>query len=184
MDETTSLGQWPPASTMHSPRLVLDPLVVEHATELAPLLDDPRLHEFTGGSPATADSLRVRFQIKTRGYSADGSERWLNWVVRSAGETGSPVGLVQATITATSGEFQAAVAWVIATEFQGKGYAKEAAATVVDWLCRQAPVRLIAYIHPGHTASSSVAAAVGLHPTTERVDGEVVWVRDPTPQAR
>jgi hypothetical protein len=30
-------------------RLDLEPLTVAHAAELAPLLDDIRLHEFTGG---------------------------------------------------------------------------------------------------------------------------------------
>ena len=36
---------------LESERLVLEPLRVEHAEELAPLLDDPRLHEFIGGDP-------------------------------------------------------------------------------------------------------------------------------------
>jgi len=35
-------------------RLDLEPLAVAHATELAPLLDDPSLHEFTGGAPLPA----------------------------------------------------------------------------------------------------------------------------------
>jgi hypothetical protein len=35
-------------------RLDLEPLAVAHAAELAPLLDDPSLHEFTGGAPLSA----------------------------------------------------------------------------------------------------------------------------------
>ena len=47
-------------------RLDLEPLVAEHAAELAPLLDDAALHEFTGGAPvggvtvADADAASAR----------------------------------------------------------------------------------------------------------------------------
>ncbi len=35
-----------------------------------------------------------------------------------------------------------------------------------------------ALIFPGHVASESVAQKVGLHPTAQFVDGEVVWATD------
>jgi hypothetical protein len=34
---------------------------VAHAAELAPLLDDPCLHEFTGGAPLSAAALAARY---------------------------------------------------------------------------------------------------------------------------
>jgi hypothetical protein len=34
---------------------------VAHAAELAPLLDDTALHEFTGGAPLSAAALAVRY---------------------------------------------------------------------------------------------------------------------------
>jgi RimJ/RimL family protein N-acetyltransferase len=37
--------------------------------------------------------------------------------------------------------------------------------------------RVVAYIHPEHTASMGVARALALAPTGERVDGEIVWER-------
>src|SRR5262245_35239630 len=43
-------------------RLDLEPLAVAHAAELAPLLDDPRLYEFTGGTPVSAAALADRYQ--------------------------------------------------------------------------------------------------------------------------
>ena len=45
----------PPSTALTTARMVLEPLRVEHATELAAVLDDPRLHEFTGGEPPTLD---------------------------------------------------------------------------------------------------------------------------------
>ncbi len=47
--------QAPPALTaerLESKRLILEPLRVEHADELAPVLDDLKLHRFIGGAPA------------------------------------------------------------------------------------------------------------------------------------
>ena len=48
-------------------RLDLEPLAVAHAAELAPLLDDPCLHEFTGGVPLAAAALAARYaRLATR----------------------------------------------------------------------------------------------------------------------
>jgi hypothetical protein len=41
-------------------RLDLEPLTEAHAAELAPLLDDPALHEFTGGTPLPETALTAR----------------------------------------------------------------------------------------------------------------------------
>jgi hypothetical protein len=38
-------------------RLDLEPLLATHAAELAPVLNDPALHEFTGGTPLDATAL-------------------------------------------------------------------------------------------------------------------------------
>src|SRR5947199_4579863 len=42
-------------------RLDLEPLAVAHAAELAPLLDDAALHEFTGGTPLSEAALTARY---------------------------------------------------------------------------------------------------------------------------
>ena len=63
-------------------RLVLEPLRVEHAEEMAPVLADEELHEFIGGRPESVDELRARYRRQARGVSDDGDERWFNWVLR------------------------------------------------------------------------------------------------------
>ena len=60
-------------------------------SELAPLLDDSDLHVFTGGAPETLEQLTARYARQVRGRSADGSQQWLNWIVRRA-DTGEAVG--------------------------------------------------------------------------------------------
>lgn len=154
-------------------RLRLEPLRADHAEELAPLLDDWRLHEFIGGRPLGLEELRVRFERQVLGRSADGRERWLNWVVREHA-SGMAVGQIQATVTPNSGG-QAQLAWTIAIASQGCGYAREAAAVVAAWLTHHGVGELVAHIHPHHIASGRVAESLGLSPTQEMVDGEVRW---------
>ena len=55
-------------------RLDLEPLAMAHATELAPLLDDPSLHEFTGGAPLPAAALAGRYARLAARRSADGHQ--------------------------------------------------------------------------------------------------------------
>ena len=80
-------------------RLDLEPLAVAHAAELAPLLDDPRLHEFTGGEPVSAAVLADRYQRLEQRRSPGGDQGWGNWVMRVRA-TGRAVGTVQATLPA------------------------------------------------------------------------------------
>jgi len=159
-------------------RLDLEPLTVAHAAELAPLLDDIRLHEFTGGAPASAAALADRYARLAVRRSPGGDQLWGNWVLRLRG-TGSAVGTVQATLPAGGpAAGPAEVAWVVAHAAQGRGYAREAARSLVGRL-HEAGWTVVAHIHPRHVASQQVARAAGLVPTAEVHDGEVGWVRSP-----
>jgi RimJ/RimL family protein N-acetyltransferase len=162
------------ACRLESERLVLEPLRPEHATELAPVLDDTSLHQFIGGRPDSEAELRARYERLAVGPSPDGQERWLNWIVRVR-STGEAVGTMQATVTTSERQTVADVAWVIGTSHQRKGFAKEAAALVVSWLRGQGVGCVRAYIHPDHDASMHVARSVGLLATDVIEDGEVRW---------
>jgi RimJ/RimL family protein N-acetyltransferase len=166
---------WPRAVPLGTERLALEPLRPEHATELAPVLDDPALHAYTGGEPATEEQLRVRFTRQAAGHSPGGGEGWLNWVARDRA-TRAPVGIVQATIGEDAGGRTAALAWTVATSRQGEGLATEAGRAAMEWLREQGVTRFAASIHPDHGASAAVARHLGLAPTDERRGGEVRWV--------
>jgi enoyl-CoA hydratase/carnithine racemase/RimJ/RimL family protein N-acetyltransferase len=159
---------------LESDRLVLEPLRVEHADELVLVLDDPALHEFIGGRPATPDELRRRFTRQVKGRSPDGRAEWLNWTVRVR-VTGRAVGLAQATVTADAQGQTADLAWMIATAYQGQGLAKESTGLVAEWLRDRGVDRLGAHIHPDHHASMAVARSIGLAPTDVLKDGEIRW---------
>ena len=162
----------------HTERLDLEPLTVEHAAELAPVLDDAALHEFTGGEPLSVAALTARYARLAERRSPDGHQLWGNWVIRVR-ETGVAAGTMQVTLPAGGpAAGPAEVAWVVGLRAQGRGYAREAASSLVA-LLREADWTVIAHIHPAHLASQRVARAAGLAPTEEIHDGEVRWVIRP-----
>ena len=162
------------AQPLESSRLLLEPLRVDHAEELAPVLSDRSLYHFTGGAPPTAAELRARFESQTRGGSPDGRSCWLNWVVRERA-TNRVVGTVQATVKFSGATPVADLAWVIGASHQGNGFAKEAAGAMAAWLREQGVGRLRAQIHPRHEDSNQVARSIGLEQTGTIVDGELRW---------
>jgi RimJ/RimL family protein N-acetyltransferase len=166
---------WPRAEPIATPRLDLEPLRVDHAREMAPVLADPALHAFIGGEPGSASELSARYARQVAGQSPDGGQGWLNWVVRDSA-TGEPVGTVQATVSDTDGGRSAELAWVIATTRQGQGLATEAASAARDWLRERGVQAFTAHIHPDHAASAAVARRLGLEATDRQRDGEVRWV--------
>ena len=170
----TPLEDLPEPGLLRGGQVVLEPLQVAHANVLAPLLDDPRLHTFIGGTPATEEQLVERYGHQAAGWSPDRSERWLNWVVRLRAED-QVVGTVQATVRSLDGRLAAEVAWVVATAYQGHGYAKGAASTMAEWLRRHGVLLLVAHVHPDHHASQAVARGLGLTRTGTSHDGEERW---------
>ncbi|MEP7034811.1 MAG: GNAT family N-acetyltransferase [Dermatophilaceae bacterium] len=154
--------------------MCLEPLRAAMAAELAPVLADPLLHTFIGGEPLDRKQLEALYQRQVVGRSADGSQRWLNWLVRDH-RNGQAMGTVQATVGMQRDGLTAEVAWVIGTTYQGQGYAKEAAGLLVDWLREQGVNNVVAHVHPQHKASMAVARAAGLAPTRTLVDREVRW---------
>ena len=66
-------ARWPRAQTLTTARLVLEPLRPDHARELAPVLDDPALHAFTGGAPESEEQLHARYTRQAAGQSPDGA---------------------------------------------------------------------------------------------------------------
>ncbi len=162
------------ATTITTERLSLEPLRMSHADELVDLLDDQSLHTHIGGEPASLAQLRGRIDIKTQGESADGRQRWLNWVIRTT--AGDVAGYVQATAVTEPGGVTAELAWVVGVAHQRQGVAGEAAAAMQQWLADRDVRRLVAHIHPGNVASQRVARQLGLQPTDVVLDGETEWV--------
>ncbi|MDQ0991153.1 GNAT family N-acetyltransferase [Streptomyces sp. V3I7] len=166
---------WPAAAPLQGARLQLEPLAIAHAEEAAEILDDGRLHEWTGGTPPTREELERRYRRQTVGHSPDGRQGWLNWMLRTI-RGGQLVGTVQATLyRPRPARVEAELAWVVGHAFQGAGYGREGASTMVRWLRTQGVAGCVAHVHPGHRASAGIARALGMRPTDAIHDGEVLW---------
>lgn len=142
---------------------------------MVPVLADPDLYSFTGGLAPSLDELRCRYAAQTVGESAEGSQWWLNWVVRHR-RSGHALGFVQATVEERESGLVADLAWVIGRQHQGHGFASEASEAMIGWLREHGVLTFVAYIHPDHRTSIGVAEGRGFTVTSETVDGEVRWI--------
>ena len=119
----------PRADEIRADGLRLTPLAPADADALFPVLDDERLHAFTGGRPDTLEELRARLRAWSSERSPDGRQAWLNWLVRST-DDGRILGTTQATVERAPAGLVAVLAWTTATAEQGRGVASEAAAAM------------------------------------------------------
>jgi RimJ/RimL family protein N-acetyltransferase len=164
---------------LRTDRLALSPLRGADAAEMVAVLSNRDLYSFTGGEPPNLAALQSQYRAQVAGPSS-GEEAWHNWIIRPD-DTGEAVGFVQATVTGDSSD----VAWVVGVDWQGRGYASEAASAMCKWLATQGVKTFTAHIHPGHAASQRVAASLGMQATDEiDSDGEVVWASVPGPAGR
>ena len=98
-----------------------------HAGELFPVLAEAALYEFIDEEPPKSiEALRQKLARSESRTSPDGSEHWLNWVVRD--EARKVAGYVQATVAAN---LEANVAYAIGSAFGGRGIATEAVAQML-----------------------------------------------------
>lgn len=127
--------------TIETPRLRLEPQIAAHAEEMFAVLSDPAIYEFENAPPASAEWLRKRFtKLETR-RSPDGSERWLNWVVRLP--SSGLIGYVQATVAANG---NAAIAYELSSRCWGKGLGSEAVRAMIGELVAELGVETLSAV--------------------------------------
>lgn len=125
--------------------MTLEPQTAEHAAEMFAVLSDPAIYAHENSPPPSADWLRTRFERLATRRSADGTELWLNWVVRL--RSSQLIGYVQATVFPNA---KAAIAYEFSSAYWGQGLAREA----VEALIRE----LAGYYHVTHLAAVAKSA--------------------------
>lgn len=116
--------------TLDTPRLILEPQTAAHADEMFAVLGDPAIYEFENQPPASAQTLRQRYRKLESRRAPDGSQLWLNWIVRLR-DTGSAIGYVQVTVLP---EGKALLAYEFGSRWWGHGFAHEAALAAMQEL--------------------------------------------------
>ena len=140
------------------PPFTLEPRTADHAEALYPLLVDPALTAFLGEAPpVSVEVLRVRYARTETRRSPDGSEHWLNWVVRDA--AGRIAGFLQATVEADGATN---VAYLLGTPWQGRGLATRAVERMLAELAtRYGATRLYIVADRRNLASLRLARRLG-----------------------
>jgi RimJ/RimL family protein N-acetyltransferase len=143
--------------------LVLEPLTVGHADAMYEVLSDPALYRYLDyPPPPSAEQLRSVYARLEARRSPDGSQLWLNWVVRP--KDGPPLGYVQATVTA---DHTAWVAYVFSRRHWGRGHATEATRAVLDHLASSYGVtRYLATVEAENERSIRLLERLGFRPAT------------------
>jgi len=114
-------------------RLTLEPQGAEHAEAMFAVLSDPKIYEYENEPPPSLEWLRKRYaRLETR-QSADGAQRWLNWVLRI--RTSELIGYVQATLHPDN---RAAIAYELSSAYWGRGLAHSGGKTSARCACSSA----------------------------------------------
>ncbi|MBI3230231.1 MAG: GNAT family N-acetyltransferase [Burkholderiales bacterium] len=99
----------------------LEPQLASHASEMFEVLADPAIYTYENSAPESLAWLSARFQRLESRRSQDGSEQWLNWVIKLS--DGKLAGFVQATIAADG---SAHIAYILHSRHWGKNIAYRA----------------------------------------------------------
>jgi RimJ/RimL family protein N-acetyltransferase len=163
----------PKAGVITTERLTLTPIEVSDADDLYAIRRDARIaHAMLEEPPASVDVVRTNIVSWLHGPPAEREEVWLNWIART--HDGDSVGQLAATVQ-PRGTW---LAWIVAVEHQGRGYASEAGRGVIDSLAVDGVTTFLASIREAHEPSERVARSLGFTLTNEQADGERVWRAD------
>ena len=140
--------------------LVLEPLVSGHAEAMFEVLSDPELYRYLDHPPPpSVEHLRdVYAGVETR-LSPDGSQVWLNWVVRRPGQP--LLGYVQATVLL---DHTAWIGYVFSARHWGQGHATKAGRAMLEHVARDFGVlRFLASVEAPNQRSIRLLVRLGFH---------------------
>ncbi|MBL8345472.1 MAG: GNAT family N-acetyltransferase [Rubrivivax sp.] len=147
-------------NTLHAAHLVLEPQLASHAVDMFAVLSDAAIYEFESEPPPSAAALAQRYAMLESRLSPDGTEQWLNWVVRLPG--GELAGFMQATVLVGG---RAYVAYQLASRFWRRGIASTALEAVLQELAAHYGVRdAFAVLKAANQRSVGLLAKLGFRP--------------------
>ncbi len=151
-------------ATLETERLLLEPLMPEHATLLFEGLADERLYRFIPtDAPESAEALETRYRKLSSRRSPDGAEVWLNFAMRLREEGTLPkasyVGMLEATVFPNRSAY---IAYTVFVPFWRQGYAREGCARMLRHLLEDYRVLVVvAEMDTRNAASVSLVEALG-----------------------
>jgi RimJ/RimL family protein N-acetyltransferase len=161
-------------------RLTLEPQTAAHAQDMFVVLGDPAIYEYENEPPASVESLRERFTKLESRRSPDGTQQWLNWVIRVP--TSELIGYVQATVHMNG---RAAIAYALSSAYWGRGLGSQAVQAMISELVEHYEVRKLTAVLKRENVRSIrllgrlgfVLATAELHARHEVEPGELLMHR-------
>ena len=149
--------------TLAAPPFVLEPQLAAHAQEMFTVLSDPAIYEFENAPPIDEEWLRKRFaRLESRG-SSDGTQQWLNWVIRLP--DGKLAGYVQATVFQDGSAY---VAYELHSQYWRQGIGSSAVRAVLQELHDQYGVAtFIAVLKARNYRSEALLRKLGFVPASD-----------------
>lgn len=141
-------------------RCTLEPQLAAHAAEMFRVLSDPAIYEFENEPPRSQQNLAQRYERLESRRSADGSEQWLNWVIRLPG--GNLAGYVQATVLPTG---VASVAYELGSRHWRQGIGSSAVRAMLEELHAEYGVHsFVAVLKARNFRSEALLRSLGFAP--------------------
>ena len=138
-------------------------MVAAHAHEMFCVLSDPAIYQFENEPPPSEEWLIQRYARLENRMSANGTQIWLNWVIRLPG--GELAGYVQATVLKSGA---ALVAYELASRYWRRGIGRSALSAVLEELRENYPTALFAAVlKSANFRSEGLLVSLGFEPATE-----------------
>jgi RimJ/RimL family protein N-acetyltransferase len=143
----------------------LEPQEASHACEMFKVLSDPAIYEFENEAPQSEAWLVARFKRLESRRSPDGTELWLNWVVRLL--SGELAGYVQATVLEDGLCY---LAYELSSKYWRKGLGRSAVTAVLQELGSSYQVgKVVAVLKTRNFRSHALLLNLGFSHASEEV---------------
>ena len=160
--------------TLFTSRCTLEPLVAAHAPEMFRVLSDPAIYELENEPPPSEAWLTRRYEVLEQRRSADGNEKWLNWVIRLPG--GELAGYVQATVLPSGASH---VAYELNSRYWRQGIGSSALAAMLEELrCEHGVHTFVAVLKSANFRSLALLHGLGFALATQRIVAEFAAAAD------
>jgi RimJ/RimL family protein N-acetyltransferase len=152
-------------NTLVAELCILEPQTVSHAREMFVVLSDTAIYEFENGPPQSEDWLFNRFKKLESRQSPDGTQIWLNWVIRLSDK--ELAGYVQATVFKNGSCY---VAYELSSKYWRKGLGRSAVTAVLRELASNYQVSTaVAVLKAKNYRSHALLISLGFDSAEEEI---------------